>query len=501
MASVCCLQLEPTLLSARGAPPPLARPAALEDSLSSSGLLLVARACSPRIERLPDGSVVFDAGGLSRVIGSPQDIAAEVTRLAAERGLTIRVAIASSAVAARLLAHAHRGMTVSAPGEDASRLSVLPVEVLRHLPELAEFEVPRPRRKHARAARYRMAPGPSAPEQIAAGLFATLESWGIHTLGEIARLPRAELRTRFGDVGVRLHQAVSGEDDIPLAPEGEPARFRQVMDLEWPIDGLEPLSFVLARLCDSLSAALERADRGAIAIALTLDLVTRRRPLDSARGRHLRTLQLPAPMRDAKILRTLMLLDLESHPPDAAIDRVTIDVGVSPARIVQGSLLARALPSPEDLATLVARLTALMGESRVGAPTLVDSYDERRVAMEKFYAVEKGAGGRGKGASEVLSAPCLLPPAPCLRRFRLPVAVRVTLERGVPVRVAPSARGLSGGIVRASAGPWRTSGFWWSLDGASWQREEWDVELPDGALYRLVRDRARGTWELEGIVD
>jgi protein ImuB len=62
-------------------------------------------------------------------------------------------------------------------------------------------------------------------------------------------------------------------------------------------------------------------------------------------------------------------------------------------------------------------------------------------------------------------------------------------------------RGFSGGVVRASAGPWRTSGFWWSRDGASWQREEWDVELPDGALYRLVRDRAKSVWEIEGVVD
>ena len=489
MASVCCLQLESS-----STPSPLApRPSPLAQC--PSPLEALARACSPRVERLPDGAVLFDAGGLSRVIGSPLEIAAEVTRLAAEGGLAIRVAIAGSAVAARLLAHAHRGITVSAPGEDAARLSVLPVSVLRHLTELAEFETPHPRRKRARAARFRMAPGPSAPARVAAGLFATLESWGVHTLGDIARLPRADLRTRFGDIGVALHQAVSGEDAAPLAPDAEPAPFRESIDLEWPIEGLEPLSFVLSRLCESLSATLERADRGAIALSLTLDLVTRQS--------HRRTLQLPAPMRDAKSLRTLMLLDLESHPPTAAIDRVTIDAGVSPARIVQGSLLTRALPSPEDLATLVARLTALVGESRVGAPVLVDSYDERRVAMEKFYAEEIGASGKGRGTTKDADVrhPLPLAPCPCLRRFRLPLPVRVTLERGIPVRLAPSVRGMSGGHVRAAAGPWRTSGFWWSSDGAAWLREEWDVELADGALYRLVRDRARGIWELEGVVD
>jgi hypothetical protein len=39
------------------------------------------------------------------------------------------------------------------------------------------------------------------------------------------------------------------------------------------------------------------------------------------------------------------------------------------------------------------------------------------------------------------------------------------------------------------------------LAADAWQREEWDVELPDGALYRIARDRATGQWAIEGTVD
>ena len=73
----------------------------------------------------------------------------------------------------------------------------------------------------------------------------------------------------------------------------------------------------------------------------------------------------------AKVLRTLLLLDLESHPPSAAIDIVTIEIDPAPGRIVQYSLLERAMPSPETLATLTARLGALVGETPLrlaGAP-------------------------------------------------------------------------------------------------------------------------------------
>ena len=60
------------------------------------------------------------------------------------------------------------------------------------------------------------------------------------------------------------------------------------------------------------------------------------------------------------------------------------------------------------------------------------------------------------------------------------------------------AAGLQG-EVRALAGPWHLSGDWWEKDRA-WQREEWDVELASGGIYRLVRTAEHG-WFLEGEYD
>ena len=88
-------------------------------------------------------------------------------------------------------------------------------------------------------------------------------------------------------------------------------------------------------------------------------------------------------MRDARVLRTLALLDLESNPPPAAIDRVTVSVDVTEGRVLQFGLFARALPT-DTLATLMARLGALMGSDRVGAPSLVDTYRPGAFAMAKF---------------------------------------------------------------------------------------------------------------------
>ena len=73
-------------------------------------------------------------------------------------------------------------------------------------------------------------------------------------------------------------------------------------------------------------------------------------------------------------------------------------------------------------------------------------------------------------------------------------------------------------------GPWRTSGDWWTESGesgrsgreersphpphqaypphpASWDRDEWDVALADGAVYRIFQDRAANGWFIDAIAD
>src|SRR4029077_6405451 len=97
-----------------------------------------------------------------------------------------------------------------------------------------------------------------------------------------------------------------------------------------------------------------------------------------------RAVPLPRPSRAVRPLRTLALLDLESHPPPAAIDRVTLVIDPTPGRVLQHTLFARPHPTPEQLSTLLARLGALMGQDRIGAPALVDSYRPGAFAMTPF---------------------------------------------------------------------------------------------------------------------
>ncbi len=419
----------------------------------------VARACSPTVETIGDQVAVFDAAGLERVIGPPGAIGQAVSRLAADRGLTVRVAVAKTAAAAALLAHARSGLTVGGDIQDVAcggLRDLFPRHDPRELDEVLD----------------------------------TFQGWGLRTCADVARLPRAGVAARLGALGVALHQAASGEDVRPLVPIRESRRFIERLELEWPIEGLEPLAFVLARLCEPLAADLERADRGAVEIATRLTLVSR--------DIHARVLHLPAPMRDARVLRTLIALDLESHPPAAGIDAIEIELGVVPGRITQGSLLTHALPTPEALTSLMARLGALVGEARVGAPALVASHDARAIGMARFAPTDALDGSSGVWPAR--SSPDAGAGAG-LRRFGLPLAARVVTERGAPIRVVPAARGLAAGRVVDRAGPWRSSGRWWAFDHTRWDRDEWDVELAHGARLRLSRDRQAGRWEIAGAFD
>jgi hypothetical protein len=37
--------------------------------------------------------------------------------------------------------------------------------------------------------------------------------------------------------------------------------------------------------------------------------------------------------------------------------------------------------------------------------------------------------------------------------------------------------------------------------GAGWDRDEWDVSLSDGAVYRVFRDRDADRWFIDAVMD
>ena len=58
------------------------------------------------------------------------------------------------------------------------------------------------------------------------------------------------------------------------------------------------------------------------------------------------------------------------------------------------------------------------------------------------------------------------------------------------------------GEVVWCAGPWRSSGEWWTEQ--PWSRQEWDVAVRNEegvTLYRIYLDEVRSKWFVEGTYD
>jgi protein ImuB len=409
---------------------------------SEDALLRLAREFTPRVEARGPTPVLLDLHGVGRVWPTPQELGHALLDAAAAREIEMQVALAFTRTVVLVLARARPGLTVVPAGGEAEALALLPLALLGLAPEREEI----------------------------------LLRWGLRTIGDLQRLPPDGLAARFGPEGPHLRRLARGEDEGILVATPVPESFEITLELDWPVEGLEPLAFLLGRVLEPLCSALAMKGRRAASLTLDLGLVD-----GSA---HRRTLRPAAPSRESRTWRTLVLLDLEVHPPRDAIQRVTARAEPTPAREVQFSLLDPALPSPERLAETMARLHEWTAEGRGGAARLLDTHRPGGFAVSTFAP---GPAIPAVGASPPLRV--------ALRAYRPPRLAHVTLEKGAPAFV--SAPGVRGAVV-ASAGPWRTSGDWWDV---AWSREEWDVALASGGLLRIFRDRLREAWYVEGEMD
>jgi protein ImuB len=458
-----------TLPQARALCPKLvARPRDEEcERAAQEALLEVAEGFSPRIEDAGDGVSYLDVDGIERHFRgeSPElELGRELIAAAERTGLSARVGIASSKLAARIAAGLPDSPVVVPDGEEAGFLAPLPLARL-------------------------------APEVDVA---ATLEQWGVRSVGDFARLPKERVASRLGRAGRELHATARGLDPRPLIPREPPPVFHEGMALEWPLVSLEPFLFVgkaaLERLCQRLEA------RGLACARLGLELKL------EPDGHQTRTIDLPAPSRDTKTLLTLVRLDLEEKPPGAPVAGFTFLAWPDRPREAQLSLYGPAALSPDKLATTIAKLFALLGADRVGSPRAVDGHRPERFSLVEYTPPPPPEVRREPRAGRGLLA---------VRVLRPPVGIEVITEtpedtpEGAPEPRPSEVRTQATedadkklrieGRVKVASGPWGLEEGWWSDEPVG--RDYWDVELATGGLYRVYRDHATGEWFADGIYD
>ena len=405
--------------------------AILSSNLSQT--LVLAQTLSPRVEVCrPDGLLLEVSTRHER------DILDQLLRLTG----ALHFGVASTRMAALVVAKLKPG-TIIPPGKERDFLSALPVNLS----------------------------GLGGADVSVSEFLVTLARWGIRTWGDLAALPEPELAARLGQRGLRLQRMARGEDILPFQPYYTDPLFEESQELEWTLDSLQPLAFILGGILDRLCRRLQSCNLAVDSLRTVLKLANG--------SSHERTLHLALPMREPKALLSLLRLDLQSHPPQAGIVGISLYAEPTEPRAFQYSLFQSPALSPEKLSHTLDRLKALVGEENLGSPTLLNTHRPDAFSMKVFDLKQKHRRTKGQVQSSLMSH--RLAGQLVLRRIRPPV----------PARIKPDQ-------IVARAGPWRSSGDWWAN---GWSGEEWDIELADGVVYRMYWDRRKKGWFLEGIYD
>jgi protein ImuB len=293
----------------------------------------------------------------------------------------------------------------------------------------------------------------------------------VRTLGQFIALPKADIARRLGTEGIALHDLARGGKDRLLRLVRPPQVWHEEVELEAPIECLEPLMHLLndmlGRLCDRLAQAWRVA--GSLRLQLRFD----------DRTTHQRHLHIAEPTRDAAVLLRLMETALENLKAAAPIIFVALRITPVRAAASQGCLFDQGLRDPNRFAETLSAIEALLGKGRVGRAELLPS--RRTDACRVSHFLEAPAPSAARTASG-------LP----LQRFRPPLPAHIVWH---DLRPALLHLGRETKPLIATSGPWYLSGEWWDAQ-QSWQHEIWDAATEDGTLYRLVRDQ--NVWRVEG---
>jgi protein ImuB len=487
-----------------------------QEASAHAALLDCAQSFSPEVEDASPGAVLLNLAGLDPLFGPLPKIARDLARRVSQMGLEANLAVAANPDAALLAARGFPGVTLIPEGREAERLGDLPVDVLlESFSSSFSFDV-----------------------EQAARCVETFDRWGIRKLRALAALPEVPVSERLGQQGIRLQKLARGAASRNLRVLEPRLIFAESVELEDPIVLLEPLAFLLNRMLEQVCARLRARALAVQELRLNLELAAAS-PNDresftrtfTRTQKFTRTLRLPTPLLDAKVFLKLLQLDLQAHPPGAPMVKIHLSAEPARPRALQSGLFQPVFPEPEKLELTLARIAGIVGEGRVGSVELLDTHREGAFAVRRFAPLEpvrvepkvksevKQSGNRKKGTSmqendnaceikEKLdenaeeNAKEQMSAVIALRLFRPPLGASVTLREAKPVRMRCLEREDIAGEIVWTAGPWRSSGDWSEQEG--WSREEWDIAVPTEAglvLYRLVQDKLRGKWFLEGTYD
>lgn len=407
-------------------------------------LLQVAGAFSPSIESTAPGVCTMELKGLGLENQTTMhQWASKILTALAQFQLNAQIGFAFTPGLALILAQVADPILLT---EDPRRFaSALPMEALHPPPEIAGI----------------------------------LRLWGIRTIGAFLALGRDNLAERLGPHAAALFNTL---DLIrPLNIVSPPETFVERIEFEHEIETTEPLLFVLMRMLEQLARRLEGIYLAVARLELRLTL--------SSEDKYTRIFDVPSPTNNLQVLFRMLQTHLETLRTESPI--VSLQLQAQPANPEQHQfgLFETTLRDPNQFAETLARLTALCGSQSVGTPHL-----EATHRPDTFHMTVPDFSSPVSRLRDESATPNHAQTGMQLRRFRPALAAVIEFRNHRPALIHNCA---CTGAVNATHGPFLASGDWW--DARAWSREEWDVQMMDGALYRIFRSPEG--YFVEGVYD
>jgi len=403
----------------------------------------------------PD-SLFLDVSGLERIMGDDRTVLQRIDEATRPLRLQIHLAIAPTPGAAWALAvYGPDRCQVAPPERLRERLSELPMRALRLDSEAIQ----------------------------------RLHQLGLHTIGQILKLPRPSLAARFGSsLLMRIDQAF-GEMAEPLVGLQCVSPIVSDMEFEYAVESLETIWWILKQMIGQIAEPLCSRGQGARIIKATF----RQAYAPSIE----KIVHLARPSREPANLFNLLQLALETLEAQSGFTGIRLEIilaeRLSPEQIPLIQHEQHAAQIEWD--RLIERLGVRMEKGAVlFARTIQSHVPERAFAWVEPQASPPLAM-RHQDTAYVRSArrPLSLLPLPIL----IGVMVSPSEDReGRPISF--TYRGIVHRLPIV-AGPERIGGIWWN--GNDKTRDYFDVQTPTGRRFWIFRVRQTGKWYLHGIFD
>jgi protein ImuB len=420
-----------------------------DDARALSRLAVRALRYSPLVAPCPPDGLWIDATGVAHLFGGEAPMVGSIARRLRSVGLSARVAIAGNPAAAWAWARYGQDDPVLALGTEKKALEMLSLRALR-LPQTT---------------------------------VQALRHVGLKTIGDLCRIPRATIPTRFGtDVLLRLDQALglAPETITPILP---PQAKRRHLNFIEPIATPDDLQRVIVHLTDELCVDLEESQEG----ALKLDLVFGR--VDDEM-QVIRT-AMARPSRDARHIAKLLTEKLPTIDPGFGIETATLTAWrVGALQPVQLATDGRAA-AERDWGALVDRLVNRLGSRNVFKIKAVASDIPERAAVPTNPMSSQNLRAHSWPQNWPRPMRLLSPPEP--------VTVIALLPDYPPAKFRWRDETHS---VRIADGPERIFGEWWQASREFGEmRDYFRVENDRGERYWLFRSTGaqEDRWYMHGV--